>query len=99
MPVLAGTKTSSQLQPHSPLVQLLQVIAHNNTLNYSNKQLDIVFYEDWINVMIVNLLCCLLMVDKTAPGGSPGNFASRIGLSRNYLFICIHMILFLVYLL
>ncbi|KAJ6897013.1 lysM domain-containing GPI-anchored protein 2-like isoform X1 [Populus alba x Populus x berolinensis] len=35
----------------------------------------------------------------TAPGGSPGNFASRIGLSRNYLFICIHMILLLVYLL
>lgn len=35
----------------------------------------------------------------TAPGGSPGNFASRIGPSRNYLFICIHMILLLVYLL
>ncbi|KAG6761743.1 hypothetical protein POTOM_034976 [Populus tomentosa] len=35
----------------------------------------------------------------TAPGGSPGNFASRIGLSRNYLFICIHMILLLVNLL
>ncbi|KAL9370594.1 hypothetical protein Peur_035734 [Populus x canadensis] len=33
------------------------------------------------------------------PAGSPGNFASRIGLSWNYLFISIHMILLLVYLL
>ncbi|KAG5239195.1 lysM domain-containing GPI-anchored protein [Salix suchowensis] len=31
----------------------------------------------------------------TAPGGSPGNFASRIGLSWNYLFISIHLICFL----
>ena len=77
----------------------VQVIAHNNTLNFSNKQLDIVYFEGWINVMIGNLLRCLLMVDKTAPGGSPGSFASRIGLSRNYLFICIHMILLLVNLL
>ncbi|CAK7329370.1 unnamed protein product [Dovyalis caffra] len=35
----------------------------------------------------------------TAPAGTPGNYASRIGLSWNYLLIPIHLILLLVYLL
>jgi hypothetical protein len=94
MPVLTRTKASSQLSPHGPLVQLPQVTTHNNTANYVTKLLHVVFFEGWFNVMIGNLQCCVFfIVDKTAPG----NYASRTGLSWNYLFISLHLILLLVY--
>jgi hypothetical protein len=102
MPVLARTKASSQLSPHGPFVQLPQVTTHNNTANYVTKLLHVVFFEGWFNVMIGNLQCCVFFfffffffLEKTAPG----NYASRTGLSWNYLFISLHLILLLVYLL